>query len=175
MLHRSDLWADQGERPLRYVNVAEVLGTALRRSLVSVTFRQERCDRLAGDYLDGRYLLHFDCERLRAKGRGRDARRASTQPDLRSAMAYFVSRVQYVPEVRAVVRETRGAEPRLVTFIEQRDMVVRSRIYEIESEIYDMFSGLALDFRVVSLDSSARTLPVEEGDGVQVLFQRPST
>ncbi len=170
MIHRAVDWADQGERPLRGVNVAEVIGTALDRSLVLITVRREQQGRQIGQYLETYDLADFQCALMEGQAAHRNA--ASVSTGVRNAASYFVSRIEEIRAVRAVVLEVSGAEARLLTYIERRDRAVRSRIYALEREVYEMFPDPAIDFRVISLDTTRCSFPAEDTKGTHLLLRR---
>lgn len=84
----------------------------------------------------------------------------------------FSESVQGIPEVRAVVLDVADTEPRITTYIERRDLAVRSRVHAAEFAVLKRFRALSLDFRVLSLDSPAARLPEEGSVGIRIMFRR---
>ena len=84
----------------------------------------------------------------------------------------FARRVKAILEVQAVTLDLGGDEPRIVTYIERRDLDVRHRVYEVEDEVCAESPGLQVDFHVVSLDAPGAAVPAATVAGATLLMRR---
>jgi len=89
---------------------------------------------------------------------------------IRELAERFAGRVSAIAEVKAVTFDWSEDEPRIVTYIEKRDLAVRHRVYEAEDEVCAGLAGLQLDFQVVSLDAPGAVVPPATAAGPVLLL-----
>jgi hypothetical protein len=97
--------------------------------------------------------------------------RESESPVVLAARS-FAQRVASIPEVCAVVLDLGDSEPRITTYIERRDIAVRSRVHNLEFEVLGEYPSLAIDFLVLSLDSPGACVPAEGCSGIRIILRR---
>jgi len=83
----------------------------------------------------------------------------------------FAETLSKIPEVRAVTLDLSGTEPVVTTYIRRRQPDVRSLIYAVEHEMYQMFPSEEVEFRVKSLDTPGCRIPAPGSPQVHVIYQ----